>query len=108
MAFTKSDKQFLQDTFATKADIQGIKTDIAGLKTDVTEVKTDIIGMKTDIAGMKVDIAGLKTDVSRVEKKIDDLSAFVEPAIGNIFSWTDDIHEAFIGQKKTSNIPSEN
>lgn len=56
----------------------------------------------------KNDLKGLakQKDILRVEKKIDELTEYVMPALGNIFKWTDDIHKALIG--KPSHASSEN
>jgi hypothetical protein len=46
-------------------------------------------------------------DLLEVKKKLQELSDYAVPALGNIFRWTDDIHTAVTG-KKSSHAAPEN
>ena len=71
----------------------------------------DIAKMKKVFA-TKDDLKPIRTDLKRVEKKIDqtkqavnDLTEYIEPALGNVFRWTDDIHAALVGKKSSKQHP---
>lgn len=68
MAFTKADKQFLKENFATKDDLK-------------------------DLAKQK-DLLRLESKVDEIKETVDDLT----DAVGAIFEWTDDIHRAIVGK----------
>ena len=103
---TKQDKEFLKENFATKNDVKAIvedalvsvKNDISSLKSNVSVLKSDVSVLKTDVSTIKLDVGHLKTEVGSVKEKLDELTAFVVPAIGNILGWTDDIHRAIVGR----------
>ena len=52
-------------------------------------------------------VSAKQSDLLEVKQKLDELSDYVIPALGNIFKWTDDIHSAVTG-KKSSRALSEN
>lgn len=66
-------KQELSGTFATKKDLDNLKKDMAKQK-----------------------------DLQRVEKKLDDLTEYSQTALGNIFKWSDEIHQTVTGRKRAS------
>ncbi len=86
-ADVKKLKDSFKDTFATKDDLKGV-------------------AKQKDLVSLQKDVSALKTDVKRVEKKMDEFSEYVIPALGNIFKWTDNIHKALIG--KPSRTINEN
>lgn len=94
---TKKDRQLLihdmKEVFATKDDLKPLKTNLKQV-----EKKVDGLENRFDTLDRKVD---------ETKKAVKDLTDFVEPAIGNIFKWTDEIHNAFVG-KKPPKQPSEN
>jgi phage-related minor tail protein len=44
------------------------------------------------------DIKHVEIKVDSVEKKVNELTGFIVPAVGNILKWTDDIHRAIVGK----------
>ncbi len=72
MAFTQADKKFLKQNFATKDDLK--------------------------VLAKQKDLLHVQTKVSSVERKLDELTEFIVPAIGNLLEWTDDIHRAIVGK----------
>jgi len=45
----------------------------------------------------KVD--SLDGKIDKIDKNLTELKEFVVPALSNIFEWTDDIHNTFVGKK---------
>lgn len=43
-------------------------------------------------------------DLLQVKEKLNELTDFVVPTLGNIFEWTDDIHKAFIGKSSRKRL----
>ena len=100
---TKQDRQLLiQDmkgVFATKDDVKTVVDDaLVPVKKDISSIKSDVSTLKTDVFKIKTDVVHLKTEVGSVKEKLDELTAFVVPAISNILEWTDDIHRAIVGR----------
>jgi len=88
---TKKDAQFLRDyfkeTFVTKNDLS---SSLDPLKKDIAEVKKVVYQVKRDLKDVKI--------------KLNELTDFVVPTLGNIFEWTDDIHKAFIGKSSRKRL----
>ena len=55
----------------------------------------------------KDDLKPIHKKMDLMDKKLDDLTEYVVPALGSIFKWTDDIHRAFVGSKRSSKQLSE-
>ena len=69
--------QLINDSLATKQDIEEVKLDIEEVKRDIEEVKLDIQAVKKDIEEVKLDIqavkkdiAALKTDMQKMELRL--------------------------------------
>lgn len=96
---TDADVKKLSKVFATKDDVKAIIDDaLVPVKKDISSIKSDVSTLKTDVSTIKIDVVHLKTEVGSVKEKLDELTAFVVPAIGNILEWTDDIHRAIVGR----------
>ena len=77
--------QLINDSLATKQDIEEVKQDIEEVKRDIEEVKRDIEEVKRDIEALRLateqsiealrletkkDIAALKTDMQKMELRL--------------------------------------
>ena len=62
--------QLINDSLATKQDIEEVKLDIEEVKRDIEEVKRDIEEVKLDIQAVKKDIEEVKLDIQAVKKDI--------------------------------------
>ncbi len=54
--------------------------------------------MEEKLEPVKKDIKRVEIKVDGVEKKVNELTGFIVPAVGNILEWTDDIHRAIVGK----------
>ena len=76
-ALVECQTQLINDSLATKQDmeevkldIEEVKRDIQEVKLDIEEVKRDIQEVKLDIQAVKKDIAALKTDMQKMELRL--------------------------------------
>lgn len=63
---TKSDKQFLQSTFATKDDLKTFAT-----KGDVASIKQDVTSLKQGVTSLQEDVTSVKKSLKSIEGKLD-------------------------------------
>ena len=66
-ALVKCQVQLINDSLATKQDIEEVKRDIEEVKRDIEEVKRDIEALRLET---KKDIAALKTDMQKMELRL--------------------------------------
>ena len=69
-ALVECQVQLINDSLATKQDMEEVKLDIEEVKRDIQEVKLDIEGVKRDIQEVKLDIEGVKRDIEEVKLDI--------------------------------------
>ena len=69
-ALVECQTQLINDSLATKQDIEEVKLDIEGVKRDIEKVKLDIEEVKRDIEEVKLDIEEVKLDIQAVKKDI--------------------------------------
>ena len=76
-ALVECQTQLINDSLATKQDMEEVKLDIEEVKRgiqevklDIEEVKRDIQEVKLDIQAVKKDIAALKTDMQKMELRL--------------------------------------
>ena len=72
-ALVECQAQLINDSLATKKDIEEVKRDIEEVKRDIEGVKRDIEEVKKDIQEVKRDIQEVKLDIQEVKKDIEAL-----------------------------------
>ena len=72
-ALVECQTQLINDSLATKQDMEEVKLDIEEVKRDIQEVKLDIEEVKRDIQKVKLDIEEVKKNIDtlRLETKKD-------------------------------------
>ena len=69
-AMVECQTQLINDSLATKQDMEEVKLDIEEVKRDIQEVKLDIEGVKRDIQEVKLDIERVKRDIEELKLDI--------------------------------------
>ena len=69
-ALVECQVRLINDSLATKQDIEEVKLDIEEVKRDIQEVKLDIEEVKRDIQEVKLDIEGVKRDIEELKLDI--------------------------------------
>ena len=77
-ALVECQTQLINDSLATKQDIEEVKLDIEGVKRDIEEVKLDIEGVKRDIEKVKLDIEEVKRDIEEVKLDIEEVKLDIQ------------------------------
>ncbi len=75
--FTKEDKEFLTETFATNKELVGVKVDVANLQKDVTE-------LVVESSLLQKTVQRLEKNMERTEGKIDKVLAIVDGFAGTV------------------------
>ena len=94
------------DQMNTKLDGTNKRIDETNKKLDGTNKRLDDTNKKLDGTNKRLDDTNTRLDGTN--KKLDDLTEYVIPALGSVFRWTDDIHRALIGGKRTEKHIPEN
>ena len=77
-AMVECQTQLINDSLATKQDMEEVKLDIEEVKRDIQEVKRDIQEVKLDIEGVKRDIQEVKLDIEGVKRDIEELKLDIQ------------------------------
>jgi len=104
MALTKKDLKQIGTVMDEKLNIKlkPLQTSLTNIDKKVDILDTRISSVEKKVDTLDVRVISLEKNVSKVEQKVDELTEFVVPAIGNILAWTDDIHRAIIGKPTKS------
>ena len=77
-ALIECQTQLINDSLATKQDMEEVKLDIEEVKRDIQEVKLDIEEVKRDIQEVKLDIEEVKRDIEEVKLDIEEVKRDIE------------------------------
>ena len=77
-AMVECQTQLINDSLATKQDIEEIRLDIEEVKRDIQEVKLDIEEVKRDIEKLKLDIQVVKKDIEELKLGIQAVKKDIE------------------------------
>ena len=69
-AMVECQTQLINDSLATKQDMEEVKLDIEEVKRDIQELKLDIEEVKRDIEELKLDIQVVKRDIEELKLDI--------------------------------------
>ncbi|MBI5620738.1 DUF2730 family protein, partial [Candidatus Gottesmanbacteria bacterium] len=76
---TKQDKQYLQETFATKVDLRELakQKDLDRIETKVSTIETKVTNLETKVSTIETKVTNLETKVSTIETKVTNLETKV-------------------------------
>ena len=77
-ALVECQTQLINDSLATKQDMEEVKLDIEEVKRDIQEVKLDIEEVKRDIQEVKLDIEEVKRDIQKVKLDIEEVKKNID------------------------------
>ena len=77
-ALVECQTQLINDSLATKQDMEEVKLDIEEVKRGIQEVKLDIEEVKRDIQEVKLDIEEVKRDIQKVKLDIEEVKKNID------------------------------